>query len=161
LPVFNEDRLKQVVLDIWNRHRKRWDVKIEGFAIMPEHIHILIRGSADSVRKFMQYSLGEISEETSKRVNIQSKTGLPEAVKWISIFKKHANGGATYKVWKERFRCVALDKEDAVVVKLNYMHYNPVKRGLVAAPEEWIWSSYSHYHGLGCIIPIDSACCGN
>lgn len=83
----------------------------------------------------------------SKRVNIQSKMGLPMAVKWISVFKKHANGNAVYKVWKERFRCVALDKEEAVEVKLNYMHYNPVERGLVAAPEEWIWSSYSHYYG--------------
>jgi putative transposase len=29
--------------------------------------------------------------------------------------------------------------------KLRYMHDNPVKRGLVAAPEDWRWSSYRHY----------------
>jgi hypothetical protein len=31
------------------------------------------------------------------------------------------------------------------VEKLRYMHGNPVKRGLVAAPEEWRWSSYRFY----------------
>jgi hypothetical protein len=30
-------------------------------------------------------------------------------------------------------------------VKLGYLHRNPVKRGLVPAPEEWKWSSFRHY----------------
>ncbi len=29
--------------------------------------------------------------------------------------------------------------------KLKYMHRNPVERGLVAAPEDWQWSSYRFY----------------
>jgi putative transposase len=29
--------------------------------------------------------------------------------------------------------------------KLGYIHRNPVKRGLVASPEQWKWSSYRHY----------------
>jgi REP-associated tyrosine transposase len=31
------------------------------------------------------------------------------------------------------------------VEKLNYMHQNPVKRGLVGQPEQWLWSSYRYY----------------
>jgi putative transposase len=31
------------------------------------------------------------------------------------------------------------------VEKLRYMHRNPVKRGLVTAPEQWRWSSYRYY----------------
>jgi len=29
--------------------------------------------------------------------------------------------------------------------KLRYIHRNPVTRGLVAAPEDWKWSSYRHW----------------
>ena len=29
--------------------------------------------------------------------------------------------------------------------KLNYMHWNPMKRGLVRRPEDWRWSSYHFY----------------
>ena len=29
--------------------------------------------------------------------------------------------------------------------KLRYMHGNPVKRGLVADPDDWRWSSYRFY----------------
>ena len=30
--------------------------------------------------------------------------------------------------------------------KLDYMHANPVKRGLVSSPEEWPWSSFRFYY---------------
>jgi hypothetical protein len=29
--------------------------------------------------------------------------------------------------------------------ELDYIHRNPVKRGLVEQPEDWKWSSYRHY----------------
>ena len=29
--------------------------------------------------------------------------------------------------------------------KLNYMHHNPVKRGLVREPGDWPWSSWRFY----------------
>jgi hypothetical protein len=29
--------------------------------------------------------------------------------------------------------------------KITYMHWNPVKRGLVEEPEQWRWSSYLSY----------------
>ena len=30
--------------------------------------------------------------------------------------------------------------------KLNYMHNNPVKSGLVQSPDQWPWSSYRFYY---------------
>jgi putative transposase len=31
------------------------------------------------------------------------------------------------------------------IEKLRYMHRNPVKRGLVAEPDQWRWSSFRSY----------------
>jgi hypothetical protein len=38
-----------------------------------------------------------------------------------------------------------LYSEEKFTEKLRYMHQNPVKRGLVLAPEDWKWSSYRTY----------------
>ena len=40
-----------------------------------------------------------------------------------------------FNVWSEAKR----------VEKLRYIHRNPVKRGLVERPEDWLWSSFRHY----------------
>jgi len=29
--------------------------------------------------------------------------------------------------------------------RLEYMHFNPVKKGCVAHPEDWRWSSYNNF----------------
>ncbi len=42
--------------------------------------------------------------------------------------------------------------------KLDYMHFNPVKRNLASHPKDWPWSSWSHYEkGQAGLIAIDSA----
>jgi len=35
--------------------------------------------------------------------------------------------------------------EKKLAEKLDYIHWNPVKRGLVTSPEQWRWSSYRYY----------------
>jgi hypothetical protein len=34
---------------------------------------------------------------------------------------------------------------------VEYIHLNPVKRGLVVKPEEWTWSSFAEYAGVPAI----------
>jgi putative transposase len=52
-----------------------------------------------------------------------------------------------FNVWSERKR----------IEKLRYMHRNPVKRGLVERPEDWLWSSFRHYfYGEEGIVEIES-----
>jgi hypothetical protein len=35
-----------------------------------------------------------------------------------------------------------------MVAKLDYCHANPVARGLVNRPEDWMWSSYRFYENM-------------
>ncbi len=155
LPVFADNDLRQTVLSSWDSQRSRWSVGIEGFVIMPEHFHVLVNGTADGVRKFMQYSLAETSREVSAFVRLRANAGDGRCREWLEVLMDKANGSAQHKVWKERFRCIALNQPGAVATKLQYMHLNPVKRGLVVSPEDWAWSSYSHYHGGECTLRID------
>jgi putative transposase len=47
--------------------------------------------------------------------------------------------------WQARFYDFNVWTTKKRVEKLRYMHRNPVKRGLVEAPEQWRWSSYRFY----------------
>jgi len=93
-----------------------------GYVLMPDHWHALI--STD-------YPL------TISRV-IQN-------IKWISA--RSLNGGrrASGPVWQHQFwdRFVRHEKEFAA--RFDYMHLNPVKKGLVSKPEQWRWSSYNNF----------------
>jgi hypothetical protein len=61
-----------------------------------------------------------------------------EILRRRSGFRQRAQTPANrlnFNVWSERKR----------TEKLNYMHQNPVRRGLVLEPEQWPWSSYRSY----------------
>jgi REP element-mobilizing transposase RayT len=47
--------------------------------------------------------------------------------------------------WQRRFYDFNVWSAKKRIEKLNYMHRNPVKRGLVAEPQLWAWSSYRFY----------------
>ncbi len=47
--------------------------------------------------------------------------------------------------WKERYHATPLYDEDSFLQKLDYIHANPVRRGLSARPEEYPYSSARFY----------------
>ncbi len=47
--------------------------------------------------------------------------------------------------WQKRYYDRNVRDEDEFMVKLRYLHRNPVVRGLVKTPAEWKWSSFRHY----------------
>jgi putative transposase len=50
--------------------------------------------------------------------------------------------------WQRRFYDFNVWSVKKRIEKLRYMHRNPVKRGLVASPELWRWSSFrAYFHG--------------
>ena len=99
----------------WDSARTTLGVRVLAYVVMPEHIHLLLwSDNAENVKKFMQRVLSRSSKEIGR-------------------------GG---KLWKERLRVVCVYSGRVLKTKLDYIHANPVKRGLVSLPEEWPHSSF-------------------
>jgi len=54
-------------------------------------------------------------------------------------------GPSAQRIWQARYYDFNVSTAHKRVEKLRYMHRNPVKRGLVEAPELWRWSSFRAY----------------
>ncbi|MBI5643291.1 MAG: transposase [Deltaproteobacteria bacterium] len=48
-------------------------------------------------------------------------------------------------VWQRRFWEHTIVNEDDFIRHVDYIHYNPVKHGLVKSPKEWPYSSFHRY----------------
>jgi putative transposase len=97
--------------------RRRYDFFVIGYVLMPEHIHMLVSEPREAV--------------LSKAI---------QALKLSVSVRSHER-----PFWLPRYYDFDVHNEEKRVEKLRYMHRNPVKRGLVAKPEEWQWSSFRHY----------------
>jgi putative transposase len=52
------------------------------------------------------------------------------------------------ELWQERFFDHALRTVKDYWATVEYIHLNPVRRGLAARPEQWKWSSFAEYAGV-------------
>jgi len=53
------------------------------------------------------------------------------------------SGSSNYKLWMDRFDCQVIQCDDTLATKINYIHMNPVKAGLVEDMSHWKYSSAS------------------
>ena len=134
-PLLRTARSRDRLLSILEQTRQRFHFVVVGYVVMPEHIHLLINepevGSPSIVMQILKQrsarALLPKLKQPDPRQNLLFEVPLRTPF-WQARFYD-------FNVWTERKR----------VEKLNYMHNNPVKRGLVERPEDWIWSSYRDY----------------
>ena len=64
---------------------------------------------------------------------------------------------AAESFWQARYYDFNLWSESKSMEKLRCIHRNPVARGLVERPEDWLWSSFRHhFNGADGAVEIES-----
>jgi len=108
---------KDLFVEGLERIRGRYEFEVVGYVVMPEHVHLLL----------------------SEPCVASLAVGL-QALK-LSIARRSERG----QFWQARYYDFNVYSRDKRLEKLDYMHWNPVKRGLVERMEDWQWSSYRFY----------------
>lgn len=142
------------IIDSLNYYRYQYVCKLLGYVIMLDHIHLLIwpqdaQVLADFMRDFKRFTSGRIT----RQAKLECKTD------WVSKFEEAGNetGRANYKVWQDSFWEQTIYTQTFLEQKLNYIHMNPVRAGIVDEPSEYSYSSYRNYYfGDHQLIEIDS-----
>ena len=99
---------------------------------MPEHVHLLV-------------SEPEEAELSTALQSLKQSVARTLALRAAEPF------------WLPRYYDFNVRSERKRIEKLRYMHRNPVVRGLVAAPQDWQWSSFRHYAtGVVGVLEIES-----
>ncbi|NEP62710.1 MAG: transposase [Symploca sp. SIO2G7] len=111
--------------------------KIEAIVILPEHLHCIWTLPDEDDNFSTRWRL--IKEYFSRRC-------APKYCAQISTSRKKKQEKA---VWQRRFWEHHIRDEDDFINHVEYIHYNPVKHGLVQSPKNWEYSSFSRYVKAG------------
>jgi len=143
--IFSEDLYCQIALDSLAYIRSHKKTELNAFVLMPPHIHAILWPNdgtllSDVVRDFKRFTSRKISNEAEK----ENRTD------WLKSFtqaRQHnrAQDISKYQVWQEGSHPEAIFTEEFARQKMDYIHLNPVKAGLVKNAEEWSYSSARAY----------------
>ena len=117
--------------------------------IMSNHIHLIIsveenRSLSDVIRDFKKFTSVEILKEMASN-SVESRKN------WMLwIFKKAGEGNhrnKDYQFWQQDNHPIELDHDEIIQSKMDYLHENPVRAGIVRMEKDYIYSSGIDYYG--------------
>ena len=130
-------RNRDLFLQVLELVRRRYRFIVVGYVLMPEHVHLLF---GEPERGNPSVAMQALKQGFARRLlrQLRSRPDPRQSQLWDAALDSD-------HIWQRRFYDFVVFSEKKRIEKLCYMHRNPVKRGLVLMPEQWVWSSFRHY----------------
>jgi putative transposase len=141
-PLFGELDNVELLREVFREVKATLPFEIEAMVVLPDHLHCL-------------WTLPEGDADFSERWRrIKGKFSRQCAVRYQQTVSASCSSKGEKAVWQRRFWEHQIRNEADFQSHVEYIHYNPVKHGLVATPKDWPHSSFHKYVRNG-IYPED------
>jgi len=154
--VFTRKSYKDIIIESLAYCIKEKGLELFAYVVMSNHLHVIMRSAKGDlsgiVRDFKKYTSKKIIHEITY-------SGKESRKEWLlSIFKYHATynrRSVEYQFWTHENHVIELDTNSIIDSKLNYIHLNPVRSGIVREAEDYIYSSAGKYADLDSQLQIE------
>jgi len=130
--VFLEDADYEAFLNCLRQVRNRYPYYLYAYALMPNHLHLLM----------------EVIDVPTARIMQSLLTGYVRGFNRTYGRKGH--------LFQGRYKAIVCDRDAYLLELVRYIHLNPVRARLVRRPGDWKWSGHGEYlrkHKRGLINP--------
>ena len=139
LNIFINESYFLILRDSLHFVNTQYNSDILAYVLMPNHIHLVNlfedgQDISDYMRDFKKFTSGEIR----RKIEQDQRLELLNLLRYIEREQK-------FKIWKDRFDDVYLDGINNIQTKINYIHQNPVRKGLVKYAVDYPYSSAEFY----------------
>ncbi|HAS35866.1 MAG TPA: transposase [Flavobacteriales bacterium] len=152
IDVFTRPEYCTILLQSFRFCQREKGLVICAWVIMSNHVHLIIRKKTDLqlweiLRDFKKFT----SRNMIKAISTNPKEGRK---KWLLelFWNDNFNG---YRFWREGNHPIELWSDFVIQQKLEYIHMNPVKRGIVQYPDEFLHSSARDYQGRKGLLHLE------
>ncbi|MEX0937656.1 MAG: transposase [Pirellulales bacterium] len=138
MPLLTNERWQRYLAECIGNATERHGFDLVAFVFMPEHVHLLVvpRRKASTVSVL----LGAIKRPLSFRVKKELSASKGPLLNRLTIPQRP--GVMTFRFWQEGPGYDRNITEPSTVISaIDYIHMNPVRRGLCFKAVDWKWSS--------------------
>jgi REP element-mobilizing transposase RayT len=158
LPVFISSAACGIVTESLNFCHDRKGLRINAFVIMPTHFHAIVFDAEYGTAR-LESTLTDFRKFTGRSLSDFAAKHLPPC--FSDAFRAASGYDRERRFWQPSRHPVAIETEQFWRQKLDYLHENPCRKGLVLHARDWRYSSAEFYMSDGTaksevmITPID------
>jgi REP element-mobilizing transposase RayT len=138
LPVFVSEDPCKIVTDTFNFCIENKSLCVNAYVIMPNHIHSIVFDKEFNAER-LKHTLDDLRKFTGRKLIEYCGKHMPPG--YLESFKARAGGDRKHRFWQATQHPVGIFTEKFWKQKMDYLHMNPCRKGLIDAPEEWRFSS--------------------
>ena len=149
LPLLDRDRTRAWFIEALDATCLRYNAALIAYVIMPEHAHVLLKPRPAEYR--VEELTKTFKQSVSRRALAWLRQHHPEFLPRLAGERAAIPGGerTRYHFWQPGGGYDRnVTNPDTLFAMIDYIHDNPVRRGLVTCPTDWPWSSARFYAGL-------------
>ncbi|MCA9045366.1 MAG: transposase [Planctomycetaceae bacterium] len=148
-----KDRTRQWFVEALQQAREKYPVDLWAWVIMPEHVHLLVCPRVDG--RDVSSFVARVKEKTARTAIAWLKANASE---WLPKITVVEGKRTRHRFWQPGGGYDRnLDSAKTVRATIDYLHANPVRRGLVERTTDWEWSSARWYAGDDAVIEMDNS----
>jgi putative transposase len=149
LPIFADPAMAMIVFNSWRFLQQQRRVKIFGYVLMENHLHWIAAHEKLSER------LGQFKSFTARQIiDALEAAGNKTLLEQLSYYKLKHKVDQDRQLWQEGSHPQQIQNPERMRQKLEYIHYNPVRRGYVDDPVHWRYSSARNYAGIPGLLEV-------
>ena len=138
IDVFSREQYKELFLESLKYCQQKKGMVLHAWVIMTNHVHLII----SSISNKLEHVVRDLKKFTSKQISKAIKENNAESRKeWmLNIFSytgKNNNNNKEFQFWKQDYHPIELDTPEKMKQRLDYLHENPVRGGLVWEPRHY------------------------
>ena len=142
LPVFVSEKACRIVTDSLNFCQQKKHLCTNAFVIMPTHMHAIFF-DAEFNNERLKRSLADFRKFTGRSLSDFCGGHMPTC--FAETLKTSSTADRNRRFWQPSRHPVALQTERLWRQKLDYLHANPCRKGLVQRAGDWRFSSATYY----------------
>ena len=154
IDIFTRPVYRDIVIDSLKYCQQNKGLQVFGYVIMSNHIHLI----ANSPAGHLSETLRDLKKFTARTIINTIKDGIESRREWmLNRFRFNAqqhSRNENYQLWSHENHAVILYSNDFIQGKLEYLHNNPVRAGIVEKPEDYLYSSARNYADLDSILDV-------
>jgi len=125
--VFKSQKDREKFLDYLASATERYGAVLHAYCLMTNHYHLLLETPDGNLSQIMRHINGAYTT-------------------YFNVKRKRAG-----HLFQGRYKAILVEFDEYAMELTRYIHLNPVRAGMVALPEEYLWSSYRNYIGLSSV----------
>ncbi|MBN2613571.1 MAG: transposase [Bacteroidales bacterium] len=151
--IFTRQIYRDIAVDSFRYCQNNKGLMLYAFVFMSNHIHLMAQAKSGDLSDIIR----DFKNHTSKDFLKIMKDNTESRRDWMKIvFEYHGKfkNKQQHQIWTHENHPEQIYSQKFIEQKIDYIHYNPVRAGIVSKPEDYLYSSARNYANLDSVLDI-------